>query len=485
MVSQILPVTVVHAANVEGSVVINEIAWAGTADNSNDEWIELYNTTNTKVDLKDWQIVDDGSSTYKITAGEIAPHGYFLIEDVEASLNTAADSVIGLSLANAGDSLALQDETGAVIDTVNAGGGAWYAGDATSKATMERIDPAVRLDNANNWASAEAENGALGRSGGAILGTPKGANSHFGGSGPEVVIEPEKSELSHGAEVTFEVEINEATDLFSYGFEMDYDSELLKFISVDEGEFLQSGNVDTAFNSALENGVPGTLLVGGARLLNPPQGVDGSGTLFEMTFEVVGQNGDTGEIDFAPASFITDSAGDLQARFAGSEIEVKDRLASVVTNLQAKAGLNRYSLELTWTEPVGGAEKYVVKKKLPDGTFVDLGETVVTNFLDKDGVANGGKIVPAVDYTYQVIAVSAGLSSDAVSVVGNEVRGVKGDIDRNDRVDGRDIEKLARAYGSEFSDEEYNALSDLNFDGHIDGQDLIELAASFGLKYKA
>ena len=34
----------VFAANL-GDVVINEVAWAGSGDNSNDEWIELYNTT--------------------------------------------------------------------------------------------------------------------------------------------------------------------------------------------------------------------------------------------------------------------------------------------------------------------------------------------------------------------------------------------------------------------------------------------------------
>jgi len=37
-------VSTVYAATA-GDVVINEVAWAGTADSSNDEWLELFNTT--------------------------------------------------------------------------------------------------------------------------------------------------------------------------------------------------------------------------------------------------------------------------------------------------------------------------------------------------------------------------------------------------------------------------------------------------------
>ncbi len=483
MVSQIVPLTQVYAANLPGVVVINEVAWAGTADNSNDEWIELYNSSNVAVDLAGWQIVDDGSSTYKLTSGQIAPHGYFLIEDTEVSTSIPADAVIGLSLANAGDSLVLEDNAGAVIDTVNGSGGAWYSGDATSKATMERINPGVVQDSASNWASAKAGNGTTGRSGQPILGTPKAANSNFGGTGPEVMVEMPKNEFKHGEQFTAEVMINDAEDLYSYGFEMNYDEQVLKFISAQEGDFLKSGNVSTAFNSALENGVAGDLLVGGARLINPPKGIDGDGELFHLTFEVVGNNDDIASISFAGGSFITDSLGDVQTKFTGNELSVKDQVVAVVGNLKAQEGVNRFSILLSWEVPVSGAEKYLIKKLMPDGSYKDLGETISPQFTDTEGVANGGGIVPNLEYSYQVIAVSAGLNSNPVGVTGKDLRGVTGDIDRNDRVDGRDIEKLARSYGSGFSDEEYLLTADLNFDGEIDGIDLVELASNFGLKY--
>ncbi|RLC79600.1 MAG: hypothetical protein DRJ03_23240, partial [Chloroflexi bacterium] len=39
-----------------GDVVINEVAWMGTAANSSDEWIELYNTTGSSIDIGNWSI---------------------------------------------------------------------------------------------------------------------------------------------------------------------------------------------------------------------------------------------------------------------------------------------------------------------------------------------------------------------------------------------------------------------------------------------
>ena len=158
-----------------GSVVINEIAWAGTIDNANDEWIELYNTTSQPVDLTGWYIEDDFTDKYTIPSGVIPAKGYFLIEDNDSAVsNISADAIIALSLANSGDSLILKTAANTVIDSVNAGGAAWYAGDNVSKASMERIDPSVLVDSVSNFASATNGNGSLSSSASAILGTPKG-----------------------------------------------------------------------------------------------------------------------------------------------------------------------------------------------------------------------------------------------------------------------------------------------------------------------
>ena len=455
-------------------IVINEVAWMGTADDSNSEWIELYNNTNQTVDLSGWSIVDDSSTVYKIAAGSISGHGYFLIEDSEVATNIVADAVIALSLANAGDSLVLKDASGNVIDTLNGAGGAWYAGDSVTKATMERIDP-KGTDLADNWANAKAENGAKGRNGGVILGTPKSVNSNYGGSGAEVSLVVENPDISPGDLVTVSAEIENATDLFAYGFEISYDPAVLTFEEPVEGSFLKADGQETAFNAAFENNNEGKIVVGNVRLGVPAKGIDGSGNLFDLVFKVVGADGSKSAITIGN-SFIADSLGDTVAKFSGTEVVV-EKLAPVIANAKVSAGEERYSLVINWQEDLDGASTYIVKKKGPNGVFVTLGEGADPYFLDeKDLVAN-------VDYVYQIIPVKNGTQMMAVNVSGKETRGLTGDIDHSDRVDGRDLEMLARSFGSEFGDEEYAMKKDTNYDAAIDGSDLINLGINFGFKY--
>lgn len=160
------------------AVVINEVAWPGSAANSSDEWIELYNTTGGAINLAGWKIVDDaGAQTYNLS-GTIAANGYFLIERSAAATSVAGDLVIGgISLANTGDTLELQNASGTRVDIVNASGGAWYAGTTSGYYTMER-KTAGGGDAASNWAN---NNGVIrngtNSGGGAINGTPRAKNS--------------------------------------------------------------------------------------------------------------------------------------------------------------------------------------------------------------------------------------------------------------------------------------------------------------------
>lgn len=478
---QLVTARITASAFASGDVVINEVAWAGTADSSNDEWIELYNNTNQSVDLSGWYI-EDGSSKYTITTGSVAAHGYFLIEDSEVTVNSLpADAVIGVSLANAGEKLLLKNVNGLLIDSVNAAGGAWYTGNATSKATMERIDPSVSGEQADNWATAKSGNGASGRNGGAILGTPKSANSNFSG-GIRVNLETD-NQVQTGESFDISVTITEVSDLYAYGFEIDYDPTVFNFVGAAEGNFLKNGGATTSFNAALENDNEGKLIIGNARLLNPATGVSGEGELFTMTFKAVGASGKSGQIAVGAGSFLADSKADVPASFNPTTVTIgQNSNVGPVGGAQVVTPTALYSFELKWTAPTSGADKYVVKKQLVNGSFVGLGETTTLSFTDSDSMANGGKIIPNVTYKYQIIAVKNGESSSAVEVTAKETRGLTGDNDRSGRVDGRDLEKLARSYGSEFGNAEYNALTDTTYDGLVDGSDLIDIGANFGVK---
>ena len=182
----ILIVTLVGVGVYAQGIAINEVAWAGAVSNTSDEWIELYNPTDSAVDLSGWiltfgdHVIDLGGAVNTT----IEPGGYFLLErtDDDTVSDVPADLIYTNTLINDGMMLNLLDQTGAVIDTANDGQeSGWAAGTIKEGeipcATMERIDP-TGPDVASNWAS---NNGLItcghDAAGEAMNGTPRAKNS--------------------------------------------------------------------------------------------------------------------------------------------------------------------------------------------------------------------------------------------------------------------------------------------------------------------
>lgn len=161
------------------SVVINEIAWAGTASNLiDDEWIELYNPSGVAIDLTDWELrASDGTPTI-ILDGVIPAGGYFLLErdDDTVVSDIAANQIYTGALSNSGEILSLVDTSGKVIDTSNGNGGAWPRGSSSTYGTMERIVNTTDSDTAWVTNGGSPRNGKN-ANGGDIMGTPKNKNT--------------------------------------------------------------------------------------------------------------------------------------------------------------------------------------------------------------------------------------------------------------------------------------------------------------------
>lgn len=478
MASQFVSGQVARAAE-PGSVVINEVAWAGSADSANDEWIELYNNGNQAVDLTGWTIVDDVDTSYQL-AGVIQPRSFFLIEDKEETVsNIQADVIVNMSLANTGDSLVLKDNQGRTIDTVNGNGGAWYAESGVTKPSMERIDPTVLVDQAANWASANVNNIGLASLGSPIFGTPKAVNSVFAGEVAAMRIDaPAATDL--GEEIRVRVNAEMIEDLYAYGADLVYNPNFFRYLRTEETGILRGDGAERFFQAALEDGVAGKVVVGASRLTDPPTGIDADGELFSIYFEVIGGDNAAAEFSLGAKSFATNRNGDIAVRLNGDVVNIGQGAGGEVGPVVGAViapGADRYKLTLTWNAPVGLADQYVIEKMGTDGMFREIGRVPELTFTD------GTDLVAGIDYRYRIFAVKNGAISEAVELTGREERGLSGDIDRSDRVDGRDIESLARSYGKSFGEAGYQLGKDVNYDGELDGSDLITMGANFGLLY--
>jgi hypothetical protein len=161
-----------------GTILINEVAWAGTGASSSDEWIELMNTTENSIDLSGWIMTDGGDVQISLT-GEIGPHGYYLLErtDDMTVADLSADMIYGGTLSNGGEHLQLLDPSGQTIDSANQDGGGWPAGSSSQRFSMERRGGG---DAPGNWATYTGYGGtAHDAAGGLIGGTPRQTNSLF------------------------------------------------------------------------------------------------------------------------------------------------------------------------------------------------------------------------------------------------------------------------------------------------------------------
>jgi hypothetical protein len=160
------------------SVIISEVAWAGTSSaRTGDEWIELFNPTGSDIPLTDWKLSMDGKTTVLDLSGTIQAGSFFLLERGDGGTTSVTEDLTyttSFQMSNTGDVLRLTDPNGNVIDSANSGAtSGWWGGSASPNyATMERVG--LIADSASAWTT---NNGVVifgtNRDGAAIRGTPK------------------------------------------------------------------------------------------------------------------------------------------------------------------------------------------------------------------------------------------------------------------------------------------------------------------------
>lgn len=120
-------------------VLFSEIAWMGTDEDANNEWIELYNLGNVPVDLSGWTISDGNALNISLSGTISGPHGIGVIERTDDdTLPGSALMIYTGALTNSGATLTLRDASNAIVD--QAVGGVDWA-DIGGRNTVPKMTP--------------------------------------------------------------------------------------------------------------------------------------------------------------------------------------------------------------------------------------------------------------------------------------------------------------------------------------------------------
>ncbi len=187
----------------EKTIIINEIAWMGTQEQWQNEWLELYNPTNSPISLDKWILKAKDDSPEIELSGTIGAHSYFLLERTDETTvpEISADKIYKGGLNNQGEHLILLNNFGKVVDETDCLLG-WFSGSNETKKTMERTNPLLNGSDPLNWKTSQKAGG-----------TPREENS------PKAKIKKEKdietvSAVSNSSNFSFLLIIGAVVSLF-------------------------------------------------------------------------------------------------------------------------------------------------------------------------------------------------------------------------------------------------------------------------------
>lgn len=145
-----------------GSVLISEIIF--TPRSGEPEWVELYNNSNSTINLKNWKISDVLSTPTKVTITTsdlfLEPNKYIVLASNISIINfydsiPSQIQIVNIpSLNNDKDGVVIYDDRGLVIDSV------FYFSDwGLTNKSIERISFSLPSNDRNNWVASVADSG--------------------------------------------------------------------------------------------------------------------------------------------------------------------------------------------------------------------------------------------------------------------------------------------------------------------------------------
>ncbi len=154
------------------ALVINEIMYDPA--NGNAEFVELYNRSSDSIDVYNWKLMNQSTSSEKRATAVLSkvrsflPPNEFIVVANDSSIFTQFPFLTGknvavnssLSLSNSGEDIVLADLTEAQIDSVHYSP-SWHLKNISAKGrSLERIDPNAGGNDTRNWSSSVAPGAA-------------------------------------------------------------------------------------------------------------------------------------------------------------------------------------------------------------------------------------------------------------------------------------------------------------------------------------
>ncbi|MFP6873302.1 MAG: lamin tail domain-containing protein, partial [Verrucomicrobiales bacterium] len=146
--------------NAAAEIVINEIHYNSEPNTTANEFVELYNSGSSTVDLSGWFFSQGISYTFAQDT-EIEADSYLVIAERVTPLleqfGVAALGPFSLSLAGNGETLELRRADGTIADTVSYKASfPWPVGAGGTGASMELINPGLDNDLGGAWRSSQS-----------------------------------------------------------------------------------------------------------------------------------------------------------------------------------------------------------------------------------------------------------------------------------------------------------------------------------------
>jgi hypothetical protein len=235
-------------------IVINEIMADPNPVVGLPEWeyVELYNTTEFGIDLKDWQI-QIGSNDNTFGNYVLQPHGYVILchNDAVPELRTYGDCIGfgSFSVGNSSSAMYLYSKAGTLVSQVNFNS-TWYHDPDKDNGgwSVEQMDPLNPCAGASNWAASTDDSG----------GTPGRLNSVDGENNAMPQVERISMFSNYIVQLWFDQQMNPASLMETQHYLVD-----------DLGERPQQANVnpndatfvELIFDHGFEEGMVYTLII--------------------------------------------------------------------------------------------------------------------------------------------------------------------------------------------------------------------------------